>query len=150
VVQPGNGQTSKGPPPSEITPEQVREAKPDFTMTAKALLDEQKDDASARAKYEDKIIEVTGVVGACGETAAEEAFLILDRHGLEEGLVCVAQQKETWARHARGQKVKVRGVWRCRSDVGVGLQHAIVLESDPNPAPLYLAELLANQFQSDA
>ena len=52
-----------GPPPATPADKSLADAKPDFTFTAQVWHAEfQKDNAAARAKYMDKVIELTGVV----------------------------------------------------------------------------------------
>lgn len=146
----GPGATSK----PKITPEQVRDGKADFTLTAQELFDEyKKDDKAAHEKYEGKILEISGVVDSC-KGSGNESILNLavnrEKSDVLGGVGGVMQEKECWARHSKGQKVKLRGVWGGKAYIGAAIVHAIVLESDPNTTPLYTAEQLAREYESDS
>jgi hypothetical protein len=145
VVQPGNGVS---PPPPSYTPEQVRDATPEFRLSAKQLLDEcHQDPATAHKKYDGKVLEVSGVVGGCRSDAGNSTLALEGQWGDPFSLNCVMQEKECWARHGSGQKVKLKGGFFV-SEAAVSLAETVVLESEPNPTPLYISELLAQQFES--
>jgi hypothetical protein len=85
--------------------------KPDFTLTAKALAEEFKNDnANAIVKYRGKVVEVTGFIKNAGLDKSDAPFLYLDGvPGALGGVPCVTTDKTPWKKAMPGQTVTVRG-----------------------------------------
>jgi hypothetical protein len=137
-------------PPQADTP-----AKPDFRLTAQELYDEfVKDKAAAHKKFGGKVIEVGGVVRDC-KASGPHSLLVLDVKknkdyvGFDD-VYGATEEKECWARHGRGQKVKLRGKWGGPGWVGAAVTHAAVVEAGPNPTVLYPAAGLAKEWGADS
>jgi len=127
-------------------------ARPDFSLTAQGLYDEfVKDQAAAHLKFTGKVIEVSGVVRDC-KASGGDSMLVLDvkkqgNAGLDE-VYGATEEKECWARHGRGQRVKFQGRWGGPAWIGAALTHAVVVEAGPNPTVLYGAARLAQEHEA--
>jgi hypothetical protein len=156
-----------GRPSPALSPGETREARPtradappapggrpDFNLTAQELYDEfVKDKGAAHLKFTGKVIEVSGVVRDC-KASGGDSMLVLDVKkkgtvGLDE-VYGATQEKGCWARHGRGQRVKLQGRWGGPAWIGAALTHAVVVEAGPNPTVLYGAARLAQEHEADA
>jgi hypothetical protein len=130
-------------------------AKPDFRLTAQELYDEfVKDKEAAHKKFAGKVIELSGVVRDC-KASGPHSLLVLDVKKKEgsvgfDDVYGATEEKECWARHGRGQKVRLRGTWGGRAWLGAAVTHAAVVEAGPNPTVLYPAERLAKDWAADS
>jgi hypothetical protein len=114
---------------------------PDFTMSAQEFLDEYKRDRkAAQKKYDEAIIQVTGVVHHIGRTFRKEPWVILtQREGKEtdsDGVRCGLSNKQAWTKVQAGQKITLKGKCDSLGDllscelVDPGPSQSIVLSSE--------------------
>jgi hypothetical protein len=123
--------------------------KPDFTVTpAEWKAEFKKDPEAAKAKYKDKVVEMSGTVSSVrpdpyGEVGRVDLEVPNDAYGVE----CLLADKKPWTKVSPGSKVKVRGkLWDRFSGV---LNPCQIVEAGPNPAVTVSAQDLAKQFAAD-
>jgi Leucine-rich repeat (LRR) protein len=158
--------------------EDFSKIKPDFSMTAVEYFAEFKADwKAASAKYQKKVVELTGVIAEVGlsggfgtnpylrldilsEEAKKKKGPFAPRMARYEGIDCLTVDEQPWARYSPGQKVKIIGrqVDRERgtalhvlyADSIPALSDCAIVESSPNPAiPVTVADLV-KEFADDA
>src|SRR5262245_62128244 len=94
----------------------VGDAKPDFSLTAKALGEEyKKDNTAASAKYKGKVVELTGVVRSLHRLppprpnwtfdSTEACLELKDAVDIK----CFTADKNPWRRALPGQRIKLKG-----------------------------------------
>lgn len=85
--------------------------KPEFTLTAKALVEEfLNDNDGAKARYKEKVLEITGVVKAVGIDKSNAPYFDLEGLPRAFGTVhCVTTDKTPWKTAMPGQTVTLRG-----------------------------------------
>ncbi len=123
--------------------------KPDVTMDAAAWHAEFKKDAdAARAKYKDKVIELSGTVDAVMPSPFGDSgnvFLEVPKETI--GVQCRTTEVKPWKKVSPGSKVKIRGKV---SEFGRGeLVQAEIVEAGLNPGVVISAEQLAKEFVAD-
>jgi hypothetical protein len=125
----------------------------DFTMTAQELYSEYSKGGQARYKFDDKVIELTGIVDYCAivDKAGAVVFKIENPEGPLVRVGCVPKEPECWARYGAGQKLRGRGKWdRNRGIYRAGLVEAEVLEAEPNPTALYPIPQFVKDYEEDS
>jgi len=124
--------------------------KPEFTLTAdEYVADIEKDKQAAKAKYQGKLIELSGTVRAIqgGVPARETGIVNLGATNSMFGVNCSMTEKEPWARVSPGQQVRIRG----KADTsGIPyLWNSMIVEQGPNPAVKISDADLAKEFVGD-
>jgi hypothetical protein len=123
--------------------------KPDFVVTpAQWHAEFKKNSEAAKAKYRDKVIEMSGeVTSVRPDVYGEFGRLNLDVPNDAVGVECWLPDKKPWTKVSPGSKVKVRGkLWDRFSGV---LNPCEIVEAGPDPAVKISAEELAKQFAAD-
>jgi tRNA_anti-like len=113
----------------------LADAKPDFTYTAQQWFDEFKaDEAAAKAKYRDKIIEISGEVQAVLETeVGKDKMLSLVHFKVEKDLLgvrCDILGGSIWKSVMPKSKTTIRGYYSNESIFKAELYPAIVVKTD--------------------
>jgi hypothetical protein len=123
--------------------------KPDLTVTpAEWRAEFKKDPEAARAKYKDKVVEMSGTVSSVRpDPYGEVGYVNLDVPNDFEGVRCVLADKKPWTKVSPGSKVKVKG--RSSDRTGGDLSPCEIVEAGPNPAVVISAQELAKQFAAD-
>jgi hypothetical protein len=130
----------------------IEQAKPDFALTSKRLADTySKDREAAKAKYKDKVIELTGVVMGVTSTSLDGAYLVLEgtkKDPLVTGIICYTRDKHPWRKATPGQLVKLKGKdYQFSPDPA--LAECVILEVSGTRAPLLTAEKLAKEYAAN-
>jgi hypothetical protein len=156
VIAPGCGKKEEPSPkggPSAVggakAPAPQTLGKPDVTVTpAEWHAEFKKDPEAAKAKYKDKVIEMSGTVSSVrpdpyGEVGRVNLEVPKDLLGVE----CMLADKKPWTKVSPGSKVKVRGkLWDRFNGV---LNPCEIVEAGKNPAVTLSAQELAKQFAAD-
>jgi hypothetical protein len=138
--------------------EDVGEAKPAFSLTASQFTEEfRKDAKAAEAKFDGKVIELTGEATHVGrekdQTIESVDYGIVLLKGIKVGerdwiVGCYMRDKEPWKKAIPGQTVKVKGKWTKPAallGLFVLLECVIVESSGPRP-PALTADELAKEY----
>jgi putative nucleic acid binding protein len=135
---------------AESTRITVRDLRPDFALTSVAFGEEyRKNKKDAEAKYNGKIIELSGTIAGIGRNVSKEAHITLDgAKGELLGVMCHTTDPEPWLKYARGQKVRIRGRGPDFS-FGAALIECEVMEAGPNPASVLTADQFAREYGAD-
>ena len=84
----------------------VGKTEPAFRFTAEEYCPQ-----AANEKFQGKVIELSGTVGDVARNAGGEAFVQLQVPGELLGVMCFTTDERPWAGVARGQKVRIKGLW---------------------------------------
>lgn len=90
----------------------VSNAATDYVISADALYAEyDKNSVAADAKYEDKIVEVSGYVQSIGKDIADTAYLVIGGEGFLDGVQCMLPegQESLVGNISKGQYVTLKG-----------------------------------------
>jgi hypothetical protein len=139
--------------PNVFGPPDLSGEKPDFTGTAKDLAKEFSDNqAAAKAKYDGKIVEVTGKVTALEwDNNRRIALVGLDVDDLGNIVFpCRMADPEPWAQLSQGAQARIKGRWAVE-EVGFRciLTDATVVAPQANDAPLITAKDLIAAMKAD-
>jgi cold shock CspA family protein len=128
----------------------VGDAKPDFTLTAKAFDEEyNKDKKAAEAKYKGKVVELSGTVKLVGRNLGKEAFVSLDAGSKNiTGVMCFTTDKQPWLKATPGRTAKLKGKWP-EFTVGPSLVGCIVTEVSGPETPTLTADELGKAYAAD-
>jgi hypothetical protein len=139
---PSAGGGDKGSAPQAL-------GKPDLTVTpAEWKADFKKDSEAAKAKYKDKVVEISGTVSSVGpDPYGEVGYVYLDVPNELLGVRCVLADKKPWMKVSPGSKVKVKG--RCSDRISGDLYPCEIVEAGKDPAVVIAAEELTKQFAAD-
>lgn len=143
---PAEGSPSAGGGGKEAPPRAL--GKPDLTVTpAEWHAAFKKDPEAARARYKDKVVEMSGTVDGVGpDPYGEVGRLYLEVPNFQH-VECMLADKKPWLKVSPGSKVKVRGkLWERGTGV---LNPCEIVEAGPNPAVTISAPELARQFAAD-
>ena len=92
--------------------EKISVATPDYVLSANKLFKEyDKNSVAADAKYEDKIVVVSGTIQSIGKDIMDTAYLVIGGTGFLDGVQCMlpAGQEGLVARVSKGQYVTLKG-----------------------------------------
>ena len=92
--------------------EKIAAASPDFVLSANTLYKEyERSSIAADAKYEDKIVEVSGIVQSIGKDITDTAYLVIGGTGFLDGVQCMLPggQESAVANVREGQFVTLKG-----------------------------------------
>lgn len=129
--------------------EELSKIPPDFKMTAQEFHSEfMKNTKTAEAKFNGKVIELSGEVSAVGHNMFDEYAIVLKVEGDFAGVRCLTADDEPWSKVCNGQKVKVKGK-RTAICIGATILGCVVVDSDPSPAVVMTAEQLAKEFAAN-
>lgn len=122
----------------------------ELALTAEQFADDcKKDRDAANAKYEGKVIELSGVIDFVGiwwQDGKPDFF--------SKGVLCFTAEREPWARVAPGQTFKVKGKYGKMNYEVVGLAgenqahllDCVFLDLGPNPTIAISAEELSKEY----
>lgn len=94
------------------TPAQVQPAAPAFTMTAKALTDEYKqNEVAADEKFKGKTVQISGTIGEIGKNAFDQMYVSIktDLESMDLQAAFDDEHKNQLVTLKAGQPVKVQG-----------------------------------------
>jgi hypothetical protein len=130
--------------PKQPTPEEIRNGKPDITLSAKDFkeqYDKNPGDFVDRARG--KVVEITGTVdGFDYSGSGSSGWLFLAPGGVKVG--CFDAHPMSLA--LPGQKVTLRTTWK----QNIGFDNWFIIRAEGDPPPTVAADDLAKQFQADA
>ena len=92
--------------------EKISVATPDYVLSANKLFKEyDKNSVAADAKYEDKIVVVSGTIQSIGKDIMDTAYLVIGGTGFLDGVQCMLPtgQEGLVARVSKGQYVTLKG-----------------------------------------
>ena len=92
--------------------EKISAATPDYVLSANTLFKEyDKNNVAADAKYEGKIVEVSGTIQSIGKDIMDTAYLVIGGSGFLDGVQCMLPrgQEGLVARVSKGQYVTLKG-----------------------------------------
>ncbi len=92
--------------------EKISDTTPDYVLSANTLFREyDKNSVAADAKYEDKIVVVSGTVQDIGKDITDTAYLVIGGSGFLDGVQCTLPrgQEGLVARVTKGQYVTLKG-----------------------------------------
>ena len=92
--------------------EKISVATPDYVLSANKLFKEyDKNSVAADAKYEDKIVVVSGTIQSIGKDITDTAYLVIGGSGFLDGVQCTLPrgQEGLVARVSKGQYVTLKG-----------------------------------------
>ena len=92
--------------------EKIAAATPDFVLSANTLYKEyERNSVAADAKYEDKIVKVSGTVQSIGKDITDTAYLVIGGTGFLDGVQCMMPggQESAVANVREGQFVTLKG-----------------------------------------
>ena len=92
--------------------EKISVATPDYVLSANTLFKEyDKNSVAADAKYEDKIVVVSGTIQSIGKDIMDTAYLVIGGSGFLDGVQCMLPrgQEDLVARVSKGQYVTLKG-----------------------------------------
>ena len=92
--------------------EKIAAATPDFVLSANTLYKEyERNSVAADAKYEDKIVKVSGIVQSIGKDITDTAYLVIGGTGFLDGVQCMMPggQESAVANVREGQFVTLKG-----------------------------------------
>ena len=92
--------------------EKISVATPDYVLSANKLFKEyDKNSVAADAKYEDKIVVVSGTIQSIGKDIMDTAYLVIGGSGFLDGVQCMLPrgQEGLVARVSKGQYVTLKG-----------------------------------------
>jgi hypothetical protein len=108
----------------------------------------KKDSQAAKAKYKDKVIEMSGTVSSVRpDPYGLVGYVNLDVPDDLEGVRCVLVDKKPWKKVSPGSKVKMRG--KSSDRFSGDLSPCEIVEAGPNPALTVSAQELTKQFAAD-
>lgn len=137
------------PAPAASDDKSLADAKPDFTFTAQAWHEEfKKDEAAARIKYMDKVIELTGVVNVVLSQQAAPglsslAMVHLDVPMDSVGVRCDCTPPDLWKTVMPGSNTTVRGKYTVNSRLKGELYPCVVVKTDSKTVAVSAAALAA-------
>jgi hypothetical protein len=104
------------------------------------------DKSAALAKYQGKMIDLSGVVKSVGDDGSGDSGLVEIVTGEGSlGLPCYTVDKEPFAHLAPGQTVKLQGVWP-KTAAEPRLRDCVIVEAGPSPAIALTAIQLATEY----
>ena len=92
--------------------EKISAATPDYVLSADTLFRAYDTNAvAADAKYEDKIVKVSGTIQSIGKDIMDTAYLVIGGSGFLDGVQCMlpSGQESLIARVSKGQYVTLKG-----------------------------------------
>jgi len=92
--------------------EKISLATPDYVLSANALFNEyDKNSVAADAKYEGKIVKVSGTIQSIGKDIIDTAYLVIGGSGFLDGVQCMLPrgQEGLVASVSKGQYVTLKG-----------------------------------------
>ena len=92
--------------------EKISVATPDYVLSANKLFKEyDKNSVAADAKYEDKIVVVSGTIQSIGKDITDTAYLVIGGSGFLDGVQCTLPkgQEGLVARVSKGQYITLKG-----------------------------------------
>ena len=92
--------------------EKISAAPPDYVLSANTLFKEyERNSVAADAKYEDKIVVVSGTIQDIGKDIMDTAYLVIGGSGFLDGVQCMLPrgQEGLVARVSKGQYVTLKG-----------------------------------------
>ena len=92
--------------------EKISAATPDYVLSADKLFKEyDRNSVAADAKYEDKIVKVSGTIQSIGKDIMDTAYLVIGGSGFLDGVQCMLPrgQEGLIARVSKGQYVTLKG-----------------------------------------
>lgn len=131
--------------------------KPDFKLTAEALVKEViKDEKAAVKKYKGKVVELEGTVQFANKLVSDRAILINGakrnpKDVVELNVICnstPARLESAWW-FGKGQKIKVVGKLTIANDLGVSLTDCTFTQIKPSPTLKVTAKQLTADFVKD-
>ena len=133
----------KAPPPDHSKVAEVSNTEPAFRMTAEEFRGQAEDE-----KFRGKVIELSGTVEDVGRSAGGEAFVELKTSGGLLGVMCFTADERPWASFARGQTVRLKGLWS-EPLMAPRLLYCVVVEPGEYAAIRITATDLAKEYAAD-
>lgn len=124
---------------------------PDFKVSADDYYAEFKKDLNAtKAKYADKVVEITGVLEGYGKNFGGEVQVLLAVKGQPLGVICFTKDKNPWNSAEPGQTVTMRGSFPPIAITGspVLVECQIISATGPKAVTIK-AEDLGKEFDAD-
>jgi hypothetical protein len=140
----------KDPPKQPTPPADLKDAKPDVTYTAKAVLAEQKKDQHfPRFQHPGKVVEVTGVVEGYGR--GESAGVLLDTGSDRfDQVLCLMADKHPWKQVLPTQEVVLRARVPLPTDPPANLVWQLIEVKGPTPPALTAEEFTREEAANAA
>lgn len=132
------------PEKQEPLVEDLTNVVPAFSLTAEEFfLEFENDQNAAEAKYQGKVIELTGVVDLMSNLEALGGMIHLSAGKKPaQGMWCATAHPEPWSKVVPGQIVKLKG----RSNRSADLFDCVLLETGPYQAISISAKMLAGEY----
>ena len=92
--------------------QKIAGATPDYVLSADTLYQAyDRNSVAADAKYEDKIVKVSGTIQSIGKDITDTAYLVIGGRGFLDGVQCMLPrgQEALVARVSKGQYVTLKG-----------------------------------------
>jgi hypothetical protein len=145
---PDDSSDKKSPPDKKAPPEKKTAPKADYSLSAKDFMAEfEKDKQAARAKYEGKVLQLTGPVGQVGRGGDDTDFLVLNKEPYSTGAMCFTKEKEPWKTALPGQSVTIIGT----ADLSLvpALVNSVIVEKTGSAPVTLTADELAKEYAAD-
>ncbi len=121
----------------------VSKMEPAFNLTAEEFHRQAADE-----KFKGKVIELSGTVEDVSRNISGEAFVQLKVSGELLGVMCFTTDEQPWATAARGQKVRIKGLW-AEVVFAPRLLSCVFVETGEYAAVRISAADLANEYAAD-
>ncbi len=142
-----------GPPPRVV--EDLARFPADFVLEAPTLYSEVRgNEKAAIAKYDGKVLEVSGVVGylRVSKDFATKAYIpvvvLENKKNSFDGIGCVTASDTPWETIATGQKLTVRGRWKANEHGFI--TDCVVVGGDPSPRIKVTAEAITKELAANS
>ena len=124
--------------------------KPDVTMTAEDWAAEwKKDEAAAKAKYKDKVVELSGTVrGTDDDPYGNVGYVYLQAKADILGVRCATTDKKPWTKVSPGSEAKIRGKVP-EAGLPGDLYPAEIVHAGPNPGVVITAKERTKEYAAD-
>lgn len=139
----------------KVSEEKKTIAQPDFQLTPEALVGElHADEAKATAKFQGKLLEITGVIHEIDVGSGDFRFKVST--GKEEKQVCevlcgfITKDFDKAMRASAGQKVRVTGQFGRFTSALLTLEKCEFVALEPSKVQLAMAEAFTKEFEMDA
>jgi hypothetical protein len=133
----------------KVIVEDLTRVPPTFSLTAGQLSAEYKKDRNgAGEQYNNKVIELTGVVERFGRDISGGVHVYLRAGEKLENVNCITVDDEPWSRVLPGQTIKVKGKGT-EFAIAPSLIDCVFVETGPYQPTVLTAEQLAKEFAAD-
>jgi RecJ-like exonuclease len=122
---------------------------PAFRLSAQAFREECKTDLkSADAKFQGKVIELSGRVDRVTPSAVDGPTVFLQVEGDLIGVPCLSFEDRPWVQVVAGQTIKIKGLWPIESRLPT-LVGCVVTDAGQYAAVRVAASALARELAAD-